>query len=36
MVVLEKAKDVVNCFEPNFCGCFISPVVSAPKKDDDK
>ena len=36
MVVVEEAKDFVNCSEPNFCGCFISPVVSGGIKDDNK
>lgn len=32
MLILEKARDVVNSVEPNFC-CFISPIFDIVKKD---
>lgn len=31
MLILEKARDVVNRVEPDFC-CFISPVFESIKK----
>ncbi|WP_255822925.1 hypothetical protein [Treponema putidum] len=32
MLILEKARDVVNRVEPDFC-CFISPVFESIKKN---